>query len=317
LAKVLIVQPIAPEGIQLLEDQGFEVKQLSQHDPDTLKREVADADALLVRDARIPREVIEAGHKLKVISRHGAGLEKIDVPAATGCGIYVTSTPIANSVSVAEHVLGMMLILTKNILKVDHFLREGDFEVRHRIYGAELEGKTLGIIGLGNVGQRLAKKAIHGMEMSVIGFDPFVKAEILDPAILLSSKWDRIFQESDFVSLHLPLNEKTRGLIGKREFHWMKKTAFFINCARGKIIVEEALIQALRERVIAGAGVDVYSITPPPKDNPLWTMENTVVTPHYAAHTREAMVKMATQAAQGIIEVLNGTRPTWAVNQIR
>lgn len=316
MAKVLIVQPIAPEGIQLLQDQGFEVKQLSQHDSDTLKREVADADAMLVRDARIPREVIEAGKKLKVISRHGAGLEKIDVPAATGCGIYVTYTPIANSVSVAEHVLGMMLILVKNFLKVDRFLRQGDFEVRHRFYGGELEGKTLGIIGLGNVGQRLAKKAIHGIEMCVIGFDPFVKAENLDPAISLTSEWDQVFRESDFVSLHLPLNEKTRGLIRKREFHWMNKTAFFINCARGEIVDEGALIQALREGVIAGAGVDVYSITPPPKDHPLWAMENTVVTPHYAAHTGEAMRKMATQAAQGIIEVLNGKRPTWAVNQI-
>jgi D-3-phosphoglycerate dehydrogenase len=314
MAKVLVVQPIAQEGIDLLLRHGFEVRQPLFPTSEALLEEVIDAEAVLVRDIPISREVIERGRRLKVISRHGAGLERIDVQAATEHGVVVTYTPVANSVSVAEHVLGLMLALAKNFCKVDRALREGNFEIRHEVYGMELEGKVLGIVGLGNVGRRLGMKAVHGLGMRVAGYDPYVKPEDLTSGIELASDRDEVFREGDFVSLHLPLTPQTQDRIGRREFALMKKTAFFINCARGALVREGDLIEALQKGQIAGAGLDVYSIMPPPRDNPLLAMDNTIVTPHYAAHTGEAMVNMAVQAAQGILEVLGGRKPTWAAN---
>jgi len=179
-----------------------------------------------------------------------------------------------------------------------------------------LSGVERLIIGLGNVGRRLGTKAAHGLGMRVIGYDPYVQPKDLDPGVELTPRWDQVFQEGDFVSLHLPLNPQTRELIRLKEFKTMKKTAFFINCARGPIAREPDLVEALQRGFIAGAGLDVYSITPPPRENPLLAMDNTIVTPHYAAHTRESIVNMATQAAQGVIEVLTNQTPTWAVNQV-
>jgi D-3-phosphoglycerate dehydrogenase len=317
MAKVLIVQPIAQEGIDLLLQGGLEVKQVHSPPRETFLQEVTETEAILVRDAPISREIIERGKNLKVISRHGAGLDRIDLQAATERGVVVTYTPVANSVSVAEHVLGLMFALTKNLCRMDRALRGGDFEIRHRFYGMELEGKTLGIVGLGNVGRRLATKASQGLGMRVMGYDPYVRAEDLPSGTELASDWDTVFREGDFVSLHLPLTPQTREGVGKREFWSMRKTAFFINCARGAIVREGDLVEALQKGVIAGAGLDVYSISPPPRDNPLWTLENTIVTPHSAAHTREAMANMAVQAAQGILEVLSGREPTWPANRIR
>ena len=316
MPKVLIVQPIAQEGIDLLLNQGYEVKRLYEHSQALLVKEVVDADAILVRDGMIPRAVIERGKRLQVISRHGAGLERIDVDAATEHGVYVTRTPIANSLSVAEHVIGLMLALAKNLVTVDRELRRGNFEIRHQRYGIELEGRTLGILGLGNIGSRLGKKAANGLGMRVIGYDPYVDRDGLDPLIQIKEDWHSVFQEADFVSLHVPLTHRTRGLVGLDQFRIMKKSAFFINCSRGPIVKEADLIVALKEGLIAGAGIDVYDPDPPAKNHPLFAMDNVIVTPHSAAHTREAMINMATQAAQGIIEVLSNRKPTWPANQI-
>jgi D-3-phosphoglycerate dehydrogenase len=216
--KVLVAQPIAREGIDLLLRNGFEVKELDRFSPEALQEEIGNYDALLVRDARVPREVIEKGRKLRVISRHGAGLESIDVQAATENGIQVTNTPVANSNSVAEHVLAVMLALARNLLHSDRELRRGNFDIRHAFYGMELEGKTLSILGLGQVGRRLAKKAVHGLGMKVVGYDPYANRGELIPEIEITSDWEKFFAEGDFVSLHLPLDEKTRGIVGRKEF---------------------------------------------------------------------------------------------------
>jgi D-3-phosphoglycerate dehydrogenase / 2-oxoglutarate reductase len=312
--RVIIAQPIAEEGVQLLERQGYNVKKLERYSPEALLESIDDADGLLVRDAKVTREVIERGRKLKVISRHGAGLDQIDLAAATERRIVVTYAPIANSLSVAEHVLGMMLVLAKHMFRVDRGLRAGDFEIRHRLYGMELAGKTLSVVGLGNIGRRLGTMACRGMGMHVLGFDPYVRQADVDPDIEVTGEWERMFREGDFISLHTPLTPETRGCVAKREFGWMKPTAYLINCARSPLVDEEALIQALKEDRIAGAGIDVYLSDPPPSDHPLLSMENVVVTPHSAAHTHEAMVNMATHAAQGIIEVLEGKTPTWVAN---
>jgi len=317
LANVLVIQPIAQEGIKMLLAEGLRVTQAENSCLETLSNEIVDADAILVRDAKIPRELIERGKRLSVISRHGAGLERIDIGAATEKGIWVTYTPTANSVSVAEHAIAMILALAKNLLKGDRVLRQGNFAIRHELYGIELEGKTLSILGLGNVGRRLGKKAAYGLGMRVIGYDPYVDDSNLDPLIELNADWESLFKEADFVSLHMSLNDQTKGIIGRKEFELMKKSAFFINCSRGSIVKESELSDALGCGRIAGAGIDVYDPSPPAKDHPLFAMDNVIITPHSAAHTHEAMINMAKQAAQGIIEVLRGEIPTWPANDIR
>lgn len=316
MAKILIIQPIAKEGIKMLEEKGFEIKQLEDHNIENIKKEVIDADAILVRTAEIPREVIKCGKKLKVIARHGVGVDNIDIEAATENGVYVTNAPIASEVSVAEHVLGLMISLAKNIRKADIALREGKFEVRNEYIGVELEGKTLGILGLGKIGRKVAIKAAKGFGMKIIGYDPFITQDNVDSVIEVTNSWEKVFKEADFISLNLPLNDKTRGIVGKKEFKMMKKTAYIINCARGPIVNEEELIQALNKGLIAGAGLDVFTEEPPAKDNPLFGLNNTIVTPHMAAHTHASMIKMATHAAQGIIEVLSNKPPAWPVNKV-
>lgn len=316
MQKVLLVDPIAAEGIDLLKQNGLQVELLQDNSVENIKKHVVDADAILVRTSKITREIIEAGTKLKVVARHGVGVDNIDLQAASEKKIPVTNTPHANTVSVAEHVMGLMIALAKNMRKTDLALRDGHFEVRNKYIGVELEGKTLGIIGLGKIGQKVGKIAAYGFGMKVIGYDPYVKPEQLDPAIEMTSDWDRIFKESDFVSLHMPLLESTRGIVGIKEFKMMKRTAYFINAARGSVANERDLIQALQEGLIAGLGTDVYDQEPPAKDNPLFSMDNTVVTPHMAAHSHDAMIKMATHAAQGVIEVLvKKEKPSWQVNR--
>ena len=315
LGKVLIVQPIAKEGIELLLKHGCEIKQLKSYSPDTLKDEIVDADAILIRNAHLSREIIEKGCNLKVISRHGSGMENVDVKTATEKKIYVTNTPVANSTSVAEHIIGMMLALAKNLMLMDNATRKGHFDIRHQLYSVELKGKTLGIIGLGNVGRRVASIASKGLQMNAIGYDPFISDQPIDTSIRLTNNWQKMLEESDFISLNLPLNKKTAAVIGKKEFDMMKNTAFLINCARGALVDESELINALKQGRIAGAAIDVYSEDPPPVDHPFFSMKNVILTPHTAAHSNEAMKNMAIQAAQGIIEVLSSKTPTWPVNK--
>jgi D-3-phosphoglycerate dehydrogenase len=316
VAKVLLMQPMAQDGIKMLRSEGLEIMQLNNSCSSGLEKEIEDADAILVRDGKVPGELIDKGKQLKVISRHGVGLEKIDIRKATERGIWVTYTPTANSVSVAEHVIGLIFALAKNLLRGDKALRQGNFGINPDRYGMELEGKTLSILGLGNVGRQLGKKAAYGLGMKVLGYDPNVDDSNLDPIIDLTRDWERSFKDADFVSVHMPLNDLTRGLIGQKEFNVMKKSAFFINCARSPIVKESELINALRCGMIAGAGIDVYDPSPPAKNHPLFEMDNVIVTPHSAACTHEALIKMSKQAAQGVIEVLAGKIPTWPANKI-
>jgi D-3-phosphoglycerate dehydrogenase len=315
MVKVVVAQPIDPSGIALLAAASHAVVQLDRHDEAALAEAVADADGLLVRDARVTRVVLASGRRLRVVSRHGAGLDRIDMAAATEMGIAVTNTPEANSVSVAEHVLAMMLALAKNFFVTDPANREGNFAIRHQRYGFELEGRSLGILGLGNIGRRLARKALFGLGMRVVGYDPYVDRTVLPVEMEWAEDWRVVLGSCDVVSLHLPLTAETRGMIGIEALRLMKPTALLINCARGEIVREPDLIQALREGVIAGAGIDVYDPDPPPSEHPLFAFDNVIVTPHTAAHTHEAMRNMAVQAAQGIVEVLAGKAPTWPANR--
>lgn len=312
---VYIPQDIEEEGKTYLSGHGVEYRIGSSLSEETLMREVADCDAILTRsNAMINHNVIAAGKKLKVIAKYGVGLDNIDIDAATERGIYVTSTPEANANVVAEHVMAFMLALAKNLLPMDQELREGNFAFRTSMFSADLEGKSLGIIGLGRIGNLVAKKAHHGFNMNVLGYDPFVSTYIEE--ITPQEDLEELFRSSDFISLHLPLNKQTSRMIDKRYFSIMKPTAYFINASRGGVVNEADLAQALRTKKIAGAAVDVFENEPPEKDDPLFKLDNIIVTPHSAALSKDGAMKMSLHAAMQVHQVLSGERPKWAVNSI-
>jgi D-3-phosphoglycerate dehydrogenase / 2-oxoglutarate reductase len=275
---------------------------------------VADCDAILARTASYPAATMEAGKKLKVISRHGVGCDNIDVAQATALGIWVTYAPESNANTVAEHTIGCILALARNFIRLDRETRAGNFPIRDKLLGIDLAGKVLGIIGLGKIGRRVAQKASRGLEMKVVGHDPYLKPEQMSEFGVSAVSMDEVFRTADFVTLHIPGGPSTRGIIARKQFALMKKTAYFINASRGDVVEEPDLVQALCEGDIAGAAIDVYRKEPPEKDHPLMSMDNVLLTPHNASQTRECMIRMALHAAPGVDDVLSGRRPTWPVN---
>lgn len=311
--KVLIPQAIAREGVQVLENHGLEPVILAQHDRQTILDSVAACSAILVRTATIDREVIEKAPSLRVIARHGVGIDNIDVQAASERGIYVCNTPHANSNSVAEHTIGLMLALAHQIVRADKALRQGHFHVRNEYIGCELAGKQLGLIGFGNIGRRVAEKAALGLGMNVAVFDPYLKDTAGLSHIRREESLETLLAESDFLSLHLPYTDTLHHFIDAAAIEKMKPGAILINAARGGLIDEEALYTALRSGHLAAAGLDCFEQEPPAADHPLWSLDNVVVTPHMAAHSREGLVAMAAGAAQEIVRVLAGEPPhSWA-----
>ncbi len=313
--KILIPQDIVEDGKDWLRARGYEIKMGSGITVDAIAADVVDCAAILARTALFPARVLEAGKKLRVIARHGIGYDNVDVARATELGIWVTNTPDANAGSVAEYAIGCIIALARNMIRSDRETRAGNWEIRNRMTGSDLEGKVLGIVGLGRIGRRLAKKAAHGLDMKVIGYDPYLAPEAFPEQVSPAKNREVLFASSDFVSLHLPGGAENKGIVGRREFALMKKTAFLINASRGDVVNEADLVHALKKGDIAGAALDVFAQEPPEKDNPLFALENVLLTPHNAALTREAMLRMALGAAQGIDEVLSGKRPTWPVNE--
>jgi D-3-phosphoglycerate dehydrogenase len=312
---VLIPQPIAEEGKDYLRERGYAIKIGTGSTVDTMKEDVKGCDAILMRTAKLPAEVLRAEKRLKVIGRHGVGVDNIDLEAATELGIYVTNAPESNANTVAEHAVGLIIACAKNIPFFNRETRTGNFGIRDQVRGMDLEDKTVGIVGFGAIGSLVAKKAAYGFEMNVIVYDPYIDKEKLPPEISLTDSWEVLFQTADFVTLHLPSTPKTKGLICSPEFEMMKPTAYLINTSRGDILNETDLIIALQERLIAGAGLDVFTQEPPPKDNPLFQLDNVILTPHNAALTKECAIRTALHAAMGIDAVLSGRKPQWPVNE--
>jgi len=313
--KVLIPQDISEEGKQYLLEKGYEIKMGSGWTVEEIKKDVVDCDAILARTAPFPAEVLNAGKKLKVISRHGVGVDNIDIKKAIELGIYVTNAPESNSNTVAELALGFIIALARNLITSDQAARRGDYEFRNRQIGMDLEGKVLGVLGIGKIGKKLAQKAYHGLSMKVIGFDPFVDKKDFPAEIIKVEDKDKLFSEADFVSIHIPSTSDTKKSVGIREFKLMKPTAFFLNLARGDLVIEKDLVQALQEKIIRGAAIDVFDPEPPPHNHPLFGLDNIIMTPHNAALTKECIIRMSLHAAQGIHEVLSGENPTWPVNK--
>ncbi|WHH57625.1 hydroxyacid dehydrogenase [Petroclostridium sp. X23] len=312
--KVLIPQDITEAGKEYLREKGYEIKMGSGITVEAIKQDVVDCDAILARTAPFPAEVLEAGKNLKVIGRHGIGVDNIDVARAEELGIWVTNAPLSNANSVAEHTITLILASARNLAYIDKVFRNGDFEIRNRLKGMDLDGKTLGLVGLGRIGTMVAKKAALGLGMKVIGYDPYITKDKVAPEIEFVDNMETIFKNADFVSLHMPATKETKGSIGKKYFEMMKSSAFLINCARGEVVDELELIQALKDKAIAGAALDVFEQEPPEKDNALFALDNVIVTPHNAALTQESMDRMGLHAATGIDEVLSGKKPSWPVN---
>jgi D-3-phosphoglycerate dehydrogenase len=315
LPKVLIPQSIAEDGKRFLTERGYEIVIGRGISEDVLAEDIQECDAVLARTEKYTEKVLRTARKVKVIARHGVGTDNIDLSLAAELGIYVTTTPMANAVSVAEHSLTLIMALSKKLMMMDKEFKQGHWEVRNQLFGMELEGKTLGVLGLGRIGSILARKAHHGLGMKVIGYDPYVPAERLPEGVQKSTDWNFVFEQSDFISVHLPATPETIGIIGRKEFELMKPTAYFVNAARGEVVNEGDLAAILSENRIAGAGIDVYQEEPLPPDHPFLHMKHVITTPHNASLTEESRTKMALHAAMSIDEILTGKNPSWPANR--
>lgn len=294
--KVLITDGLSARGQAILKEAGIDFD-IHFYEPEELIKAVADYDCVLVRSAtRIPKEVIDAGKKLKAIARGGAGIDNIDHEYAKSKGIPVLNTPAANSASVAELAIAHMFVLARFLNQSNISMREGKWE-KNKYKGIELAGKTLGLIGCGKIGRLTAEKAL-GLGMKVIATDPLVKEIDIDVKLL---GFEEVLKEADFISLHVP--KMKEALIGKKEIAMMKKGAYLINCSRGGLVDETALLEALNSGKLAGAGLDVY-VTEPSDNMELISHPNVSVTPHVGASTAEAQDRVGVEIAEKIVATL-------------
>ena len=313
--KILITDKMANEAIELLKDAGHDVT-FDEMDGETLLKEISAYDALMVRGrTKAVKEVVEAGASgsLKVIGRAGIGVDNVDIETAAKLGIPVVNAPTGSTASVAELAIGHMLALSRHLSKADMTMKKGEW-IKKQLKGNELGGKTLGLVGCGNIG-RLTGKFAQAFGMSVIGYDPFISKEDLKKDEL--EKIDELAElmgKADFISLHLPHIPKTHHIVNKQMISKMKPTACIINCARGGTVDEKALYTALKNGKIAGAGLDVYE-QEPPKDSPLLQLDNIMLTPHIGANTKEGQIRAGTVCAEQILKVLDGKEPDFCVNK--
>jgi D-3-phosphoglycerate dehydrogenase len=310
--KVLVADTLAKEGLELLKKE-TELTYDEKITPEALKEKVKDFDALLVRGrTKVTKEVIEAGKNLKAIGRAGIGVDNIDVKAATARKIPVVNAPRSSTISVAEQAMGLMLCLARDIPRADHTMKEGKWE-KKGFEGVELNGKTLGFIGIGRIGYEVGVRA-KAFGMKLIAYDPYIKQEILDPiGCKLVKTLDEVLAVADYITIHSLLTDETRGMVGKAQFDKMKKGVRIVNCARGPIIQEKALVEAIKAGKVAGAGLDVFE-NEPPGASELVKLPNVVCTPHIAANTQEAQVSAGITTAEQIIKVLKGSKPDFVVN---
>jgi D-3-phosphoglycerate dehydrogenase len=303
--RVLLSDSLAPQGIEVLKRHpriSFDVK--IGFAPAQLAEIIAPYDALIIRSStRVTREVVDHADALKVIGRAGVGVDNVDLDAATRRGIVVMNSPLGNSVTTAEHTITMMMALARHIPAANAALRAGQWERGGKFTGIEVCNKTLGVIGLGNIGRIVADRAL-GLRMKVIGFDPILTSEAATKIGVELVSLDQLFKRSDFITVHAPLTAETRGLIGAAAFATMKHGVRILNCARGGIVEETALYQAIKSGQVAGAALDVFVEEPPPPDHPLLSLDSVIATPHLGAATDEAQVQVAVDIANQVIEFL-------------
>lgn len=322
--KILLVEHIHPAGEALLESGGKIVQPQPQNALGILEV-IGPCDGLVVRNTKITRQILEAAPRLRVIGRHGVGYDTIDVAAATEMNIPVVYTPAANTESVAEIAMGYMICLGRKLVQAHTAMRSGKLlsdtytlsvmSQKGGLANADLRGKTLGVIGVGRIGSLVSRQAIAAFRMRVLGYDPYVDATTLAGyGVQKVEKLEEMLPQCDFVTIHCPGGAETRHMMNEGTLSLMKPSAYLLNTARGTVIHEAGLIQALQSGKIAGAAVDVYDPEPPRADNPLLRMDNVIVTPHYCAMTEESLYNMGTMVAQGVLDGLNGKKPEYLVN---
>ena len=302
-------------GMNLLRESA-DVRMASQLDPQTLRREVVGADGIIIRTGGvIDGALLDCGTDVKVVGRHGVGYDQIDVPAATERGVQVVYTPGANTQSVCEHVLAMMIGLSKHFPKMTAALAAGNYHARTSMSGRDLLGRTLGIIGLGRIGRRVGEMAKAGFGMRVLYNDIIpIPPEVEAKAGATRVELDQLLRESEYVTLHVPLDASTRHMIDRAAIAKMRPDVILINCARGPVVVEKDIAEALDAQRIWGYGGDVFEVEPPPANHPLIGRPDVILTPHSAAQTNESLRNMAMGVVQDVLGVLRGEAPLNPVN---
>ncbi len=312
--KVLISDNLAPVGEKILLDAGLEVDVNTGLTPEELMKIIPEYEGLVIRSAtKVTAEIIEAAANLKVVGRAGIGLDNVDVAAASKHGIVVMNAPDGNATTAAEHAIAMMVSLARNIPQATGSMKEGKWE-KKRFMGRELTGKVLGIIGIGRIGSIVAERA-QGLKMQVIAYDPHMPEELVKKLGVKLTSIDEVCRNSDFISVHVPMTKDTKHLISTAQFKSMKKDAMFIDCARGGVVDEKALYEALTAGEIAGAALDVFEVEPTSRENcPLLGLDNFICTPHLGASTSEAQENVAVAIAQQMAAYLNTGVVSNAVN---
>lgn len=314
--KVLSTSPTfghyVSEPSEYLESHGWKVELIPQGkkiSEEQLIQSAGEYDAIIVGVEKITRSVIEASKKLRIITKHGIGVDNIDVKAASGRGIVVTNAPGTNSDAVADLTIGLFLSLARSIPSVDRSVKEGEWP---RAVGVQINGKVLGIIGLGQIGKKVVKRAL-GFDMRVLAYDILKDEAFAKERRITYVSLNEVLAQADFLSIHVPISPSTHGLIGEKELNLMKKEAFLVNISRGGIVDEEALYRVLKERRIRGGALDVFAHEPP-TGSALLTLDNVIVTPHMGAYTFEALRETGMVCARSIIDVFEGRRPQFVVN---
>ena len=302
MPKVLISDSLSPAAVEIFKNRGIEVDVKTGMTPEELIACIGDYDGLAVRSAtKVTKQVLDAAKSLKVVGRAGIGVDNIDIDAASAGGVVVMNTPYGNAITTAEHAIAMMFALARQIPLADRLTQGGKWE-KSRFMGMELSGKTLGIIGCGNIGSRVAERAI-GLKMRVVASDPFLTPDRASDLGVEKVELDTLLRRADIVTLHTPLTDSTREILNADAFAAMKRGVLVINCARGELVVEEAVKEALESGQVGGYAVDVYAVEPP-KDFSLFGMDNVVATPHLGASTTEAQENVALQVAEQMSDYL-------------
>lgn len=316
MKRVLIDRPLHPDALKLLSENA-EVIEIFNDNKEAINAALKIADGVICSAAlKMRKPEISMSGNLKVIGRPGVGYDSVDVEESSKHNIPLVYTPDGPTESVAEHVIALMLMCTKSINLVQKALKvDGDFGIRTKVTGIEVQGKTMGLVGFGRIGQRVGEIAALGFGMKVVVFDPYLNEKTVSfPKYEKLETLNELLEISDVVSLHIPFMEATADLFGVDEFRRMKNTAFLINTARGGVVNENALINAIESKEIAGAGLDVYAQEPPEKDNRLFSFDNVITTPHLSSFTYDGKRKMGLGVVQGVLDVLNGKKPEFLVN---
>ena len=304
--KVLVVQGLHEQGLEMLKNRtDIEFNVLMSDDENEILEAAKDVSGITVRTAKISSKIIEAANKLQVVSRHGVGYDSIDLVSLNNKKIPLTIAAHSNMISVAEQAMFFLLALSKNVFYYDDFTRKGDWTNRWDVKAWDLAQKNILVIGFGRIGSNFVKRAL-AFDMNVYVYDPYVEKEKvkISGAIPVDNISENL-PKMDAVTLHCPKNDETTDLFTKQEFDLMKKSSFIINCARGGILNEEDLYEALKNENISGAGLDVFDVEPTPSSNPLFKLNNVILSPHIAGVTVESTVRMATETVQNVLDVLD------------